>query len=169
MGLPCNSYFPHEPRSGTGYKVPVPHLNWMHFYIPASLLCFCCKVGVSQSNASSAASSQGTISSTMKTHWQEFDQKTRSVCRLVIAILDGKVSLWLRSTHISQSLAEFSRHKLGGKKLAPSLSSSWMKNGSCGTIVWPLVFNLLCSGSAVKHLNTWLHHQGYLPCIRLVL
>lgn len=43
----------------------------------------------------------------MKTHLQDLDQMTRSGCRLVVAISGGKMSLWFRSTRISQSLAAF--------------------------------------------------------------
>lgn len=56
------------------------------------------------SYASSTASSQGTVSSMMKTRQQELDRRSRSGHSLVVAILDGKTSLWPTSTHISQSL-----------------------------------------------------------------
>ncbi|XP_056880304.1 uncharacterized protein LOC130520629 isoform X2 [Takifugu flavidus] len=44
-------------------------------------------------------------SSTMKTRRQDLDHRTRSGRKLVTATSDGKISLWLRSTRISQSRA----------------------------------------------------------------
>ncbi len=58
-----------------------------------------------RSNASSTAASQGTVSSMMYTVWSEEDQSTRSGLRFVMAISEGKQSLWFRSAANFQSRA----------------------------------------------------------------
>ncbi len=126
------------------------------------------------SNASSVASSHGTVSSTIKTCRQDLDQRTRSGRRLVTGISGGKVSLWLKSTRISQSWARFSGHKSGDDRLVERFSPSRTKDVSWWKVVWAsrgmaLTVTLLLSSVTARHFSTWLWRQVYLPYVRLVL
>lgn len=68
------------------------------------------------------ASSQVTVSSTLKTQWQEMDQSTRSGGKFVTVITGGKVSHWSKSTYISQSLAGFNGLESEGRGFYLELS-----------------------------------------------
>lgn len=138
------------------------HLHWPHLHIPApppasvaksayrSLFC---------RNTSPMASSYGTVSLMMKTRRQDLDQRTRSGRRLVAAVSGGKVSLWLRSTCISQSQAAFRGPESKGAGLVRRFSPSWMKVIFRAKVVWAfrgkaLVVTLLFPSPAAKHLST---------------
>lgn len=106
---------------------------------------------------------------------QKLDQRTRSECRLVITISGVNLSLWLRSTCISQSLATSSGHEPGGEGSLSHLSPSQINYvASCGTVTWAfdgmtLLVTPLFPCSVAKHFSTWLWCQVYLSWIRLVL
>lgn len=109
----------------------------------------------------------------MKTQWHKLDQRTRFGCSSVTAISGGKLSLWFRLTHISQSLA-IVRHVWGGTSLVCCFAPFRLKDVRYGKVVWKLsgmalVDSLLCSSVEAKHLSTWLWHQMYLHWIRLFL
>lgn len=162
VDLLSKSHSAQEPCGETDYKATMSHFNWINFYLSALLLCaarlaFC---SLFHLNVSSAASSQETVSSKMKIHQQELDHRTRSGCRMVIAILNRKLSLWLRSTRFS-GLGCVKQALVRSREVILNFSSSWMKNGGCGTTVWEfggmtLVVTLLCLILASKHLSSWL-------------
>lgn len=94
-------------------------------------------------------SSQGTVSSTIMTILLELDQRTRS----------GKMSLWIKSTHISQSLAIFSWPASGDRHLARFFSPFLKKDCVFFKVLlafWGMVFvdTLLVSTAAAEHFGT---------------
>ncbi len=120
------------------------------------------------------ASSHGTVSSTIKTCRRDLDQRTRSGRRLVAAISGGKVSLWFKSTRISQSRAGFTGHKSGDDRLIERFSPSRTKDVGWRKVVWAsrgmaFTVTLLLSSVIARHFSTWLWRHVFLPCVRLVL
>lgn len=91
------------------------------------------------SNASSLASSHGTVSFPMKTRCQDLDHRTWSGLRLVAAISTGKVSLWFTSTYIWRR----------------SLGQLLLQEQGVGD-------SFLASCAAAKHHSTWLWRHVYL-------
>lgn len=86
--------FSHQcDTSSVVYHWSPPPLNTSSPSSPTSLL----QLPTWHTSASSfhnpPQSSQGTVSSTMKTQWQELDQRTRSGCMLVTTISGIKISV----------------------------------------------------------------------------
>lgn len=104
LGSPnCISSFQPQPVTALiAFPLACPQL---HFYIPAPLLCFSCKVGISQ-----PFSLVYLIHSILPGDCQLNDEdmpagfgpEDQTGCRLVVAVLDGKELLCPRSTCISQ-------------------------------------------------------------------
>ncbi len=120
------------------------------------------------SNASSTASSQGPVSSMMYTMWSEEDRSTRSGLRFVMAISEGKQSLWFRSVTSSSGLADVRWYLDFSCLYSFSDELPWTE-GWTDVGDRALNFIRLTSKVAARHFRTWLCRQVYRPCDQLVL
>lgn len=120
------------------------------------------------SNATSRASSHGTVNFTIKTQRQDMDQRTRSIYWV------GRWASCYKVHPHPQILGCVQRAWVWKCLPVRRFSLSRMKVIFRGKVVWSfrglaLVATLLFSSTAAKHFSTWLWRQVYLPQVSLVL
>ena len=122
LWLPSYQPAPLTPTCLTGSNAPLSDLNSLHFHIPASLLHFSCKVGVSPPFPFEWLINSILPGELQLNSGRSWTKGPDPLAGWTVEILDGKVSHWSRSTHISQSLAAVRGHELAGARRRPPVS-----------------------------------------------